>query len=249
MVHPMTSLPTKKSWRFLTNAWYLTPLGICCDNSHTHTPLEGSQWTRWSQVYPRELCRKYARLIREGRRALRTHRDSISAVVHTPEFKVVHSGRCTGEYPSTPFAYPVGAFKDAIMQQLAGNAKKILAPMPAVDEEFEIPEAATEEPLDDPGLCRHHRRLREFKSRCCARKGSSAQSAFRSTTNSPTFLRTRIARSATLAKFNGSSAESTRRGTKQWTTRPSRKKSPIQLQPTTRFSTMRSGRGMARRLP
>ena len=66
MRHPMTGLPTKKSWRFLTNAWHLTPLGICCDGSHTHTPLEGSQWTRWSQVYPRELFRKYARLIREG---------------------------------------------------------------------------------------------------------------------------------------------------------------------------------------
>ena len=115
---------------------YLTPIGICCDSSHTHTQLEGSQWTKWSQVYPRELCRKYARLIREGRRALNAHRDSISAVIQTPDYKIVHSGRCTGEYPSTPFAYPVGAFKDGIIQQVAAGAK-ILAPMPAADEEAE----------------------------------------------------------------------------------------------------------------
>ena len=75
--------------------------------------------------------------------------------MHTPEFRVVHSGRCSGEYPSAPLAYPVGAFKDRITRHVAGNARKILAPIPAVVEEVDDADATLEEtgeePSGDPG--------------------------------------------------------------------------------------------------
>jgi len=73
MTHPVTKRFVQKSWRYLTNAWYLVPLGVTCDKSHEHTPLEAT-WTKWSQAYPRKLCQDYVRLVRDGRTSLEQHR-------------------------------------------------------------------------------------------------------------------------------------------------------------------------------
>ena len=105
MKHPVTDKHVKKGWRFLTNSWYLTPVGIICDNSHDHTKIEGV-WTNWSGLYPTLLCESYIRYVKEGRKALVERRKCVSAVSTHGIFDVIDTGRGIGRYPSTPLAFP-----------------------------------------------------------------------------------------------------------------------------------------------
>ena len=132
MIHPRSGQPVKKPWRLLTNAPFLAGLGRLCDGSHSHTPLEGGYWTRWSAQYPWDLCMTYVRLVKLGKRWVRERRLRVSVLEKAevdPDwadirkeqaalcsyFDVYWPSRLDGHYPSWPLGLPTATLANAMM--------------------------------------------------------------------------------------------------------------------------------------
>ena len=124
-------------------------MGVVCDGTHEHTQLV-SKWTSWSQAYPRLMCKRYVRLVADGRRGHRAYRSNISALLEVENFTVVFPGRCDGQYPSAPLAYPNEAFKKQIINSIHDTDKRI-APIHGSGPEEEPP-VVPEEEEDVPGV-------------------------------------------------------------------------------------------------
>ena len=138
--------PATGTWRLLTNAWYLVPLGRMCDGTHKHSDLE-------VQGYPREFCKQYVKLIQDGRKAVGTHRRDIAALISTSDFHVLYPSRWSGQYPCVPLSFPTGRFKQEILGSIQRAESKAISPLPEVDP-AEVPDVdvapeALEAPIVD----------------------------------------------------------------------------------------------------
>ena len=144
VTHPVTGKPVWKGYRFLTNAPWLSGIGIECNRSHEHSTLHGTYCTA-SAEYPQSMCEVYAQLLLSGlSSAVELSHTLLPSPPAGPMFACINSMHMTQSWPNFPLFYTKGSLEIARLRMCpfsegASSGSGDGPSVPAVDAETEDP--------------------------------------------------------------------------------------------------------------